>query len=101
MDADESPMVTTLTWADVFRKMDHWEEIPKLREIHRIAGTSTKPTGLARRCSPYVAHLMVNPRGRVQLFHHFHHNVDEGLNDRTDEVWAFQGGSSMAHAVAT
>ena len=80
--------------------MDHWEALPKLRELHRIAGASTKPTGLARLCSPYVAHLMVNPRGRLQLFHHFHHNVDDGLNDRIDEVWALQGGPSMAHAVA-
>ncbi len=80
--------------------MDHWEALPKLRELHRIAGASTKPTGLARLCSPYVAHLMVNPRGRLQLFHHFPHNVDNGLNDRTDDVWALQGGPSMAHAVA-
>jgi hypothetical protein len=80
--------------------MDHWEALPKLRELHRIAGASTKPTGLARLCSPYVAHLMVNPRGRLQLFHHFHHNVDDGLNDRTDKVWALQCGPSMAHAVA-
>jgi hypothetical protein len=80
--------------------MDHWEALPKLRELHRIAGASTKPTGLARLCSSYVAHLMVNPRGRLQLFHHFHHNLDDGLNDRTDEVWALQGGPSMAHAVA-
>jgi hypothetical protein len=43
---------------------------------------------------------MVNPSGRLQLFHHFHHDVDDGLSDRTDEVWALQGGSSMAHTVA-
>jgi hypothetical protein len=43
---------------------------------------------------------MVNPSGRLQLFHHFHHDVDDGSSDRTDEVWALQSGSSMAHTVA-
>jgi hypothetical protein len=57
-------------------------------------------TWLARLCSPNVACLVVDTAGEIQLFHHFHHDVDDGLNDGTNQLWALQGGSSMAQAVS-
>jgi hypothetical protein len=43
---------------------------------------------------------VVNTAGEIQLFHHFHHDVNDGLNDGTNQLWALQGGSSMAQAVS-
>ncbi len=43
---------------------------------------------------------MVDTAGEIQLFHHFHHDANDGLNDGTNQVWALQGGSSMAQAVS-
>jgi hypothetical protein len=99
-DVDElnSPMGTTLRWMDVFRNIDQWDDLPKLLAMHEFANASTKPTGLARLCSPNVAYLMVDPTGCVQLFHHIHLDEDDGMNGGTNELWALQGGTSMAHA---
>jgi hypothetical protein len=57
-------------------------------------------TWLARLCSPNVTYLVVDNAGEIQLFHHFHHDVDDGLNDGTNQLWALQGRSSMAQAVS-
>jgi hypothetical protein len=43
---------------------------------------------------------VVDTAGEIQLFHRFHHDVDDGLNDGTNQLWALQGGSSMAQAVS-
>jgi hypothetical protein len=34
------------------------------------------------------------------LFHHFHHDADDGLKDGTDELWALMGSGAMAAAMA-
>ena len=99
-DEPDSPMITTSQWKDVFRQLDQWDALPKLRDIHREANSSITATWLARLCSPNVAYLVVDTAGEIQLFHHFHHDVDDGLNDGTNQLWALQGGSSMAQAVS-
>ena len=99
-DESDSPVITTLQWVDVFKDLDQWEVVPKIFDMHLSANASTSATGLSRLCSPSVAHLMVDPQGAVQLLHHFHHDADDGLNGGSNELWALQGGSSMAHAVA-
>jgi hypothetical protein len=93
-------MIPTLQWKDVFCQLDQWDALPKLRAIHREANSSITATWLARLCSPNVAYLVVDMAGEIQLFHHFHHDVNDGLNDGTNQLWALQGGSSMAHAVS-
>jgi hypothetical protein len=94
------PMITTEQWKDVSRQLDQWDALPKLREIHRGANSGMTATWLARLCSPNVAYLVVDTAGEIQLFHHFHHDVDDGLNDGTNQMWALQGGSSMAQAIS-
>jgi hypothetical protein len=56
-------------------------------------------TWIARLCSPNVAYLVVDTAGEIQLFHHFQHDVNDRLNNGTNQLWALQGGSSMAQAV--
>ena len=99
-EESDSPVITTSQWVDVFKDLDQWEVVPKIFDMHLSANASTSATGLSRLCSPNVAYLMVDPQGAVQLLHHFHHDVDDGLNGGTNELWALQGGSSMAHTVA-
>jgi hypothetical protein len=93
-------MITTAQWKDVFRQLDQWDALPKLREIHRGANSGMTATWLARLFSPNVAYLVVDTAGEIQLFHHFHHDVDDGLNYGTNQLWALQAGSSMAQAVS-
>ncbi len=99
-NTSDFPMITTAQWKDVFRQLDQWDTLPKLREIHRGASSGMTATWFARLCSPNVAYLGVDTAGEIQLFHHFHHDVDDGLNDGTNQLWALQGGSSMAQAVS-
>jgi hypothetical protein len=99
-NTSDSPMITTAQWKDVFRQLDQWDALPKLREIHWGANSGMTATWLARLCSPNVAYLVVDTAGKIQLFHHFHHDVDDGLNDGTNQLWVLQGGSSMAQAVS-
>ncbi|KAI2491167.1 hypothetical protein MHU86_23394 [Fragilaria crotonensis] len=43
---------------------------------------------------------MVNTHGVIQLFHHFHHDADDGLNDGTNALWALMGAGGFAAAMA-
>ncbi|KAI2497943.1 hypothetical protein MHU86_16549 [Fragilaria crotonensis] len=42
---------------------------------------------------------MVNTHGTIRLFHHFHHDADDGLNDGTNALWALLGGGGFAAAM--
>jgi hypothetical protein len=91
----------TSQWKDVFCQRDQqWDALPKLRAIHRNANSGMTATWLARQCSPNIAYLVVDTAGENQLFHHFNHNVNDGLNNGTNQLQALQGGSSMAQAVS-
>jgi TRAP-type mannitol/chloroaromatic compound transport system substrate-binding protein len=90
----------TLQWKEVFFQLDQWDTLPKLQEIHPGANSGMTATWLARLCSPNVAHLVVDTAGEIQLFHHFQHDINNGLNDKTNQLWALQDGSSMAQAVS-
>ena len=92
-NTSDSLMITTAQWKDVFQQLNQWDALPKLREIHRGANSGMTATWLARLCSPNVAYLVVDTAGEIQLFHHFHHDVDDGLNDGTNQLWVLQGGS--------
>jgi hypothetical protein len=80
-------MITTAQWKDVFRQLDQWDALLKLREIHRGANSGMTATWLARLCSPNFAYLVVDTAVKIQLFHHFHHNVDDGLNNGKNQAW--------------
>ena len=99
-DTSESPIIMTLQWKEVFCQLDQWDTLPKLQEIHPGANSGMTATWLARLCSPNVAHLVVDTAGEIQLFHHFQHDINNGLNDKTNQLWALQDGSSMAQAVS-
>ena len=43
---------------------------------------------------------MANTARRVRLFHHFHHDADDGLNFGTDNLWALMGSGAMASAMS-
>jgi hypothetical protein len=43
---------------------------------------------------------MVNTHGVIRLFHHFHHDADDGLNDGTNALWALMGAGGFAAAMA-
>ncbi|KAI2494816.1 hypothetical protein MHU86_19711 [Fragilaria crotonensis] len=96
-----SPMTMTSTWEDVFRALDQWEVVPKLNRLHTKSNSiNTESTGFVHLCSPDIAHLMVNTHGTIRLFHHFHHDADDGLNDGTNALWALLGGGGFAAAMA-
>ncbi|KAI2497540.1 hypothetical protein MHU86_16943 [Fragilaria crotonensis] len=100
-DDARSPMTMTLTWLDVFRKLDQWEVVEKLSALNsKTNSVSTNSTGFVHLCSPEVAHLMVNTHGVIRLFHHFHHDADDGLNDGTNALWALMGAGGFAAAMA-
>ena len=100
-DEARSPMTMTLTWLDVFRKLDQWEVVEKLSALNsKTNSVSTNSTGFVHLCSPEVAHLMVNTHGVIRLFHHFHHDADDGLNDGTNALWALMGAGGFAAAMA-
>lgn len=81
-----SPMMMTSTWKDVFWALD------KLSSLHTKSNSvNTEATGFAHLCFPDVAHLLVNTHGTIRLFHHFHHDADDGLNDGTNALWALLG----------
>ena len=80
-------MITTAQWKDVFRQLDQWDALLKLREIHRGANSGMTATWLAWLCSPNFAYLVVDTAVKIQLFHHFHHNVDDGLNNGKNQAW--------------
>jgi hypothetical protein len=82
-DIDDSPMTVTRTWEEVFRRLNQWDVVNKLRALHMKSSDRTSST--AR---------------RVRLFHHFHHNADDGLNDGTDDLWALMGSGAMATAMS-
>ncbi|KAI2489102.1 hypothetical protein MHU86_25491 [Fragilaria crotonensis] len=91
----------TSTWEDVFRALDQWEVVPKLNRLHTKSNSiNTESTGFVHLCSPDIAHLMVNTHGTIRLFHHFHHDADDGLNDGTNALWALLGGGGFAAAMA-
>ena len=95
-----SPMTMTSTWEDVFRALDQWEVVPKLDRLHSKSNSiNTESTGFVHLCSPDIAHLMVNTHGTIRLFHHFHHDADDGLNDGTNALWALLGGGGFAAAM--
>jgi hypothetical protein len=99
-DIDNSPLTMTRTWEEVFGRLDQWDVVDKVRALHLKSSTSTSSTGFLQFKSPDIAHLVANTSRRVQLFHHFHHDVDDGLNDGTDELWALMGSGAMAAAMA-
>ena len=99
-DIDDSPLTMTRTWEEVFERLDQWDVVDKLRALHLKSSTSTSATGFLQFKSPDIAHLMANTSRRVRLFHHFHHDADDGLNDGTDELWALMGSGAMAAAMA-
>ncbi len=43
---------------------------------------------------------MANTSRRVRLFHHFHHDADDGLNDGSDDLRALMGSGAMAAAMS-
>jgi hypothetical protein len=90
----------TRTWEEVFGRLDQWDMVDKLRALHLKSSSSSSSTGFLQFKSPDIAHLMANTSRRVRLFHHFHHNADDGLNDGTDELWALMGSGAMATAMA-
>jgi hypothetical protein len=96
---DESPMTVTRTWEEVFRRLDQWDVVDKLRALHLKSSDSTNSTGFLPFKSPDIAHLMADTARRVRLFHHFHHDADDGLNDSTDNLWALMGSGAMATAM--
>ncbi|KAI2502880.1 hypothetical protein MHU86_11549 [Fragilaria crotonensis] len=90
----------TSTWEDVFRPLDQWEVVPKLNRLHTKSNSiNTESTGFVHLCLPDIAHLMVNTHGTIRLFHHFHHDADNGLNDGTNALWALLGGGGFAAAM--
>ncbi len=99
-DIDDSPLTMARTWAEVLERLDQWDIVNKLRALHLKSSTSTSATGFLQFKSPDIAHLMANTSRRVRLFHHFHHDADDGLNDGTDELWALMGSGAMAAAMA-
>jgi hypothetical protein len=99
-DIDDSPLTMTRTWEEVFGRLDQWDVVDKLWALHLKSSTSTNSTGFLQFKSPDIAHLMANTSQRVRLFHHFHHDADDGLNDGTDELWALMGSGAMATAMA-
>ena len=99
-EIDNSPLTMTRTWEEVFGRLDQWDVVDKLRALHLKASTSTSSTGFLQFKSPDIAHLMANTSRRVRLFHHFHHDADDGLNDGTDELWALMGSGAMATAMS-
>jgi hypothetical protein len=98
-DIDDSPMTLTRTWEEVFRQLDQWDVVDKLRALHLKSSASTSSTGFLPFKSPDVAHLMANTSQRVCLYHHFHHDADNGLNDGSDDLWALMGSGAMASAM--
>ncbi len=99
-DIDDSPLTMTSTWEEMFKSLDQWDVVDKLRALHLKSSTSTIATGFLQFKSPDIAHLMANTSRRVRLFHHFHHDADDGLKDGTDELWALMGSGAMAAAMA-
>jgi hypothetical protein len=99
-DIDDSPMTLTRTWEEVFRRLDQWDVVEKLRALHLKSAASTSSTGFLPFKSPDVAHLMANTARRVCLYHHFHHDADDGLNDGSDDLWALMGSGAMASAMS-
>ena len=97
---DESPMTVTRTWEEVFRRLDQWDVVDKLWALHLKSSDSTSSTGFLPFKSPDIAHLMANTARRVRLFHHFHHDADDGLNFGTDNLWALMGSGAMASAMS-
>lgn len=74
-----------------------WQKLKNLSEKSNSVGTSS--TGFVHLCSPEVAHLMVNTHGVIRLFHHFHHDADDGLNNGTNALWALMGSTGIAAAM--
>ncbi len=99
-DIDNSILTMTRTWEEVFGRLDQWDVVDKLRALHLKSSTSTSSTGFLQFKSPDIAHLVANTSRRVRLFHHFHHEADDGLTDGTDELWALVGSGAMAAAMA-
>ena len=99
-DIIDSPMAVTRTWEEVFKRLNLWDVVDKLRALHLTSSDSTSSTGFLPFKSPDIAHLLANTAQRVQLFHHFHHNADDGLNDGTDDLWALVGSGAMATAMS-
>jgi type IV secretory pathway VirB10-like protein len=62
---DESPMTVTRTWEEVFRRLDQWDVVDKLRALHLKSSDSTSSTGFLPFKSPDIAHLMANTARRV------------------------------------
>ena len=42
---DESPMTVTRTWEEVFRRLDQWDVVDKLRALHLKPSDSSNSTG--------------------------------------------------------
>jgi hypothetical protein len=85
-DKSESPMITTLQWKAVFCQLDQWDALSKLQEIHRDANSGIATTWLVWLCSPNLAYVKVDTAGKIQLFHHFHHDVNDELNNGTNQL---------------
>jgi hypothetical protein len=98
-DIDDSPLTMARTWEEVFGRLDQWDVVDKLRALHLKSSTSTSSTGFLQFKSPDISHLVANTARRVRLFHHFHHDMDDGLNDGTDELWALMGSGAMAERI--
>jgi hypothetical protein len=92
-------MTVTRTWEEVFRRLDQWDVVDKLRALHLKSSDSTSSTGFLPFKSPDIAHLMADTAQRVRLFHHFHHDANDGLNNGTDDLWALMGSGAMATAM--
>jgi hypothetical protein len=99
-DIIDSPMAVTRTWEEVFKRLNLWDVVDKLRALHLTSSDSTSSTGFLPFKSPDIAHLLANTAQRVQLFHHFHHNADDGLKDGTDDLWSLMGSGAMATAMS-
>jgi hypothetical protein len=56
--------------------------IEKLRTLR----SSTNPMVFVNLFMPEIAKLVVSPHGLIRVFHHYHHNSDDGLNYGTDTI---------------
>ena len=66
-DIDDSPLMMTRTWEEVFGSLDQWDVVDKLRALHLKLSTNTSSTGFLQFKSPDIAHLVANTSRRVRL----------------------------------